>query len=376
MEFPTPSRSLALSILHVMTALLLCLGGSSCRVARPSDLPRDEPWIVAVKSCRLPEWEASISHFAHHTWFDLKMGDENSWKRVEVLSARSGVAQGRISPFVARHDRRFEGREVRLLRTITGERARAVAERIVELGRESSDRYGEEYTAWPGPNSNTFVADVAARVDGLEFPLHHNAVGKDYPGWFDAGLTTSKTGVRVDTVPLGVAVGIEEGIELHVLQLTFGLSLFPPRLELPFLPEIPWSSDVPPRTPPPAEADHLLAIDDPTSVAYEMRTTLREPRGTFVVDYESAGAWLAVTVEPIPSERLRVVERRCLDGRPIETSEHTIAIEPGVTHLVADTRLVDASADVRLERDAAGGFVLVYVVSEATDAATSAPADR
>ena len=76
------------------------------------------------------------------------------------------------------------------------------------------------------------------------------------------------------------------------------------------------------------------------------------------------------------SERLRVVERRCLDGRAIETSEHTVAIAPDVTHLVADTRLVDASADVRLERDAAGGFVLVYVVSEATDAVTSAPADR
>jgi len=347
---------------------------AGCRVARPSEIPTDEPWIVAVKSCRLPEWEADVAHFAHHTWFDVKRGDESSWTRVEVLSARSGVCTSPISPFVARHDLRFEGREVRVLETITGERARAAAERIVELGARWSDRYATEYTAWPGPNSNTFASDMAANVDGLSFPLHHNAVGKDYPGWFDAGLTTSKTGVRVDTLPLGFAVGAREGIELHVLQLTFGVSLFPPRLELPFLPEIPWSADVPPRTPPPSDAQHVMTIEDPTAFTYEMRTTLLEPSGTFLFDYESAGAWLAIGVEPRRDangelREFRVIERRCERVDEIAVSEHVVACGASSTPLIENRVLVDASTGARLERTASGGWAIVLTVTRATEGA-------
>jgi len=215
-----------------------------CRVMRPSDLPRDEPWIIAVKSCRCPYGEPAITHFAHHSWFDVKRGNDAQWVRIEVASGSSGVMQNEIAPKSAYADLRFRNREVRVLAFEVGEQARAQIEPLIAAASKLSQKYADEYVAWPGPNSNTFLSDASRRVDGLAFPLHHNAVSKDFALWIDAGLTTSKTGVRVDTLPIGFALALEEGVELHFLQLTFGISLWPPRLKLPFLPEIPWSSAV------------------------------------------------------------------------------------------------------------------------------------
>jgi hypothetical protein len=232
----SPARSLP------VVAALLALAG--CHVARPSELPLEPAWIVAVKSTRMPDGEPAITHFAHHSWIDVKAGDEQSWERVEVLSESSGVRRMPIGAAVARADRRWHDREVRLLGVLQGDEARAAVERIQGLAGELEQKYRDDYLAWPGPNSNTLLADIASETPELAFLLHHNAVGKDYPGWIAAGITTTRTGVHLDTLPLGFAIGLREGVELHLLQLTFGVSFWPPRLELPFLPEIPWSSSV------------------------------------------------------------------------------------------------------------------------------------
>jgi hypothetical protein len=101
------------------------------------------------------------------------------------------------------------------------------------------------YEAWPGPNSNTFVRELTQQVPELAFVFDHNAVGKDY-AWFDAGRAPSRTGVHFDTWPIGASVAMKEGRELHWLQLTFRL-----RLELPFLPPIPWERAHEPEAPAP-----------------------------------------------------------------------------------------------------------------------------
>jgi hypothetical protein len=106
------------------------------------------------------------------------------------------------------------------------------------------------YEAWPRPNSNTFVRELTQRLPELAFVFDHNAVGKDY-AWFDAGLTPSRTGVHFDSWPFGATVAMEEGLELHLLQLTFRLRLWPPRVELPFLPPIPWERAPEPEAPAP-----------------------------------------------------------------------------------------------------------------------------
>ena len=57
--------------------------------------------------------------------------------------------------------------------------------------------YGD-YRAWPGPNSNTFVAAVLAAVPELQAALPPTAIGKDFPYNGDVfGLTPSGTGIRI-----------------------------------------------------------------------------------------------------------------------------------------------------------------------------------
>jgi hypothetical protein len=227
-------------------ALAFALGtaAAACAAPRPSGLPRDEDWLVVAKSARLPEWWPWYVRFADHTWIDVKRGSEDDWQRCEVLGASFGAVCQAIPAREARRDRRWDGQPVRVQHVVRGDAARAVAADLPRAVAAIAARYDEtSYTAWPGPNSNTFVRDLVRELPDLAVAFDHNAVGKDF-AWLDAGLAPSRTGAGVYTWPLGATVGLVEGVELHLLQATFGVRLWPPRLALPFLPTLPW--DAPP----------------------------------------------------------------------------------------------------------------------------------
>lgn len=221
-----------------LAAFLVLLVGA-CRVARPSDLPKDERWIVAVKSAGIPRFMPWYSHFAEHTWVDVKLGEEERWLRAEVLNESSGAACSPIGAVEARGDWRWSDEAVRVHAVIVGERAQRIAQRIESVTAQLAPRYDGGYEAWPGPNSNTFVRDLSREIPELAFTFDHNALGKDY-AWLRAGLTPSRTGVELDTWPLGFAVALREGFELHVLQLPFAVRVWPPRIALPIAPALPW----------------------------------------------------------------------------------------------------------------------------------------
>lgn len=84
-----------------------------------------------------------------------------------------------------------------------------------------------------GPNSNTYAAWVL-KQSGVSGELPPCAVGKDYVPAVGAGRTTSGTGVELETLPVGAKVGLKEGVEADVLGMTFGVSVWPPALKLPF----------------------------------------------------------------------------------------------------------------------------------------------
>ena len=75
-------------------------------------------------------------------------------------------------------------------------------------------------------------------VPGLSTELHHNAVGKDYTSFMRVGGTVSGTGLAMETPVLGLQLGLLEGLELHLMQLTVGLGIAPPALKLPFVPRL------------------------------------------------------------------------------------------------------------------------------------------
>lgn len=218
----------------------LLLVGAGCRATLPSQLPPSNDWIVAVKSCRLSFDTAWYKGLAHHAWIDIHKAGDPKWLRIECGGRLFGVMFSELEPDEARLDQRFDRHTVHLLGWLEGEAAQRAALAIEQRARELDAYYGENYRVWPGPNSNTFVAEVARAAPDLGFVFDSNCLGKDYPGWIDVGLTASKTGVRLDTVPIGAAVGLREGVEVHILGLTAGISLDPPGISLPFLPVIPW----------------------------------------------------------------------------------------------------------------------------------------
>lgn len=110
-------------------------------------------------------------------------------------------------------------------------------EKETKYGKKSTmEKHSKNaYFPWPGPNSNSFVDYIGRNVAHLAFELSPQAVGKDYSPYIHVGRTTTKTGIELETPVLGFQIGFNEGVELHLLQLTFGVSIFPPALKIPFI---------------------------------------------------------------------------------------------------------------------------------------------
>ena len=207
----------------------------ACRGTRPSSFAAETGPLVLVKEARIPDSEPWYARFATHAWFDVRAADGGEWTRIEILTPSSGVLVSEIPPSDAVDDLRWLDRPVRVRGVLRG----AAAERAAASLLESAESYADDhYRAIPGPNSNTFVAALIDDTAGLSTTMHHNAVGKDHRTPVAFARTPSKTGGRLDTPFLGAALGLQEGVELHLAGLQLGLGLWPPRLELPFLPEI------------------------------------------------------------------------------------------------------------------------------------------
>ena len=109
------------------------------------------------------------------------------------------------------------------------------ATRMIEVMRRP-ETYPEhsDYVIWPGPNSNSYARWVLEQA-GVGADLHPRMVGKDWHGplGFGLGLTPTRTGIHLDLLTLGAAVGLKDGIELHILGFTFGIDFWPPALKTP-----------------------------------------------------------------------------------------------------------------------------------------------
>ena len=244
---------------RLLIAFALALPATSCMAIGPSpiDLPVDEPYLVVVNSVRLPDFQPWYTRFAEHAWIDIKDGDSDSWRRLEVTGQNSGVEMYPISEEDAVDPKRWKNR-VSVLEAITGKDAQEAIPNLLRLAEAEADfghstytsldkdswqitvSHAEDrpYSAWPGPNSNTFVTALVEGTPGLHAELHHNSVGKDYPRTFRAGVTSAGWGVEADIGYLGLGVGLRQGLELHILGFTAGFGIWPPALKIPLIPRL------------------------------------------------------------------------------------------------------------------------------------------
>ncbi len=186
--------------------------------------------VIQVYAARAVGWKGLLGV---HTWVALKPGGAEAYTRYEVIGW--GVDRGVPAIRVNRTgpDNYWFGSKPDRLVDLRGERADALIGRVEAA--VAAYPYPATYRTWPGPNSNTFTAYIGRAVPELRLRLPPTAVGKDYlPDGMPAGLAPSGTGVQVSLLGLaGVVLGLDDGIEVNLLGLTFGLDLLRPALKLP-----------------------------------------------------------------------------------------------------------------------------------------------
>jgi hypothetical protein len=187
--------------------------------------------LIQVYAARAFRWRGA---FAVHTWIAAKPAGADHFTRFEVFGwgVSRGLSAVRVAPGIP--DGYWYGARPELIRELRGG---ADIDRLIERlhAAAASYPYQRQYTLWPGPNSNTFIAYLGRAVPELSLELPPTAIGKDYlPGGGILARTPSGSGVQLSLAGLlGVTLGLEEGVEINLLGLTAGIDLWPPALKLP-----------------------------------------------------------------------------------------------------------------------------------------------
>jgi hypothetical protein len=186
--------------------------------------------VIQVYAARTVGWRGV---FGVHTWIAVKPVGAPAYRRYEVIGW--GVDRGAPAVRVDRTgpDNYWFGSRPELLVDARGDGVEALIARVEDAVARYP--YPGTYRTWPGPNSNTFVAWVGREVPELRLHLPPTAIGKDYlPSGVPVSRTPGGRGGQLSVLGVaGVLAGWDEGVELNVLGLTFGLDLLTPALKLP-----------------------------------------------------------------------------------------------------------------------------------------------
>jgi hypothetical protein len=169
------------SVILVFSMLAVgCSTGSWREASRDSSgiapLPADTPEaVIQVYGADAWGWRG---WFAIHTWIAVKARDASEYTVLEVIGwrAKRGLPVLRVENDIP--DRYWFGSEPQLLLDKRGEEAEVLIQEILELAWRYP--WADEYEVFPGPNSNTFPAWIAAQVPELGLELPFSAIGSGY----------------------------------------------------------------------------------------------------------------------------------------------------------------------------------------------------
>jgi len=187
--------------------------------------------VIQVYAARTVGWRGV---FGVHSWVAVKPARASEYTVYEVIGWKLRWDDTAVSIRSREPDGRWFGNQPELLADKRGAAADALIARIDRAAK--SYPYAEEYSAWPGPNSNTFTAWITREVPELRVDLPPTAIGKDYLGSSVIASAPSGSGGQFSVAGvLGVTLSSVEGLELNLLGLTFGLDPWPPAIKLPML---------------------------------------------------------------------------------------------------------------------------------------------
>jgi Protein of unknown function (DUF3750) len=210
-------------------------GGAGWRTADRSSIGHLPPAgstpeaVLRVFAARTVRWRGA---FATHCWIVFKPERAASYTRYDCTAWGEPI---RMNGFEA--DGRWFGRVPEVVVAADGPAAAAMIPRIQAAISNYAFRDLGDYRAWPGPNSNTFIAALLDAVPGIPASLPPTAIGKDYPydgRWLRR--TASGAGIKLTLGGyIGLTLGWVEGIEVNILGAVAGLDIRRPALKLPGL---------------------------------------------------------------------------------------------------------------------------------------------
>jgi hypothetical protein len=183
--------------------------------------------VIRVYAARTVRWRGI---FAVHSWIVVKERGAPRYSRYDYTAWGDPIRVDGFAP-----DGRWFGAVPETVVSVDGDKAELLTPKIRAVIESYKFRAYGDYSAWPGPNSNTFVQAVLDAVPELKAVLPPTAIGKDFPyrgDWY--GRTASGTGIFVSLGGyLGLTAGWIEGIELNFFGGVLGLDIRRPALKFP-----------------------------------------------------------------------------------------------------------------------------------------------
>ena len=183
--------------------------------------------VVYVMAAKTGRWKGG---FAVHTWIVTKEEGAAQYNRYEVVGWGRPLRKNAYAP-----DARWYSNDPQIVKVIRGKEAGQLIPKIERAIQNYPHSQRGNYTLWPGPNSNTFVAHVLNEVPEIGITAPPNAVGRDFlsggrffnidPDWMNVQVTYKGYA--------GFALGRRSGFELHFIGLTAGFDILNPALKLP-----------------------------------------------------------------------------------------------------------------------------------------------
>jgi Protein of unknown function (DUF3750) len=204
--------------------------------AHLAPLPEASPEaIVQIYSARAFNWNGL---FSVHTWIATKAKVGKSYTVYQVVGWRKFRG---LSPMLVEEsipDRNWFAQTPKIIYETSGESAAKLIPLISQAAKDYP--HPKEYRLWPGPNSNTFTASVLRAIPELHVAMPANAVGKDFlSGWKIFAPAVSHTGYQFSLYGVfSLTLAREEGLEINLFGLVYGINPFKLSLKLPCIGEI------------------------------------------------------------------------------------------------------------------------------------------
>ncbi len=206
-----------------------------------SPLPSEEKEaVVQVFNARL---YGARGAYGVHTWLAAKPKNAEKYTRYEVIgwNLRRGKPVINISSD-REPDAKWYGEPPTLIKDVRGEKAEVIIEKLKKFG--GAYPYPKAYTAWPGPNSNSYIAYLGRNIPELELVMSPLAIGKDYlysnngeAKFFDKAV--SGTGWQFSLNGLfSITLAKDEGLEINLFGVVSGVSPLRLSLKLPGIGEL------------------------------------------------------------------------------------------------------------------------------------------